>query len=316
VGTIDPAGELRLDRGEWLRASATSGPVSVTLWQADSVAEGVWRDNLGQLAALGVLLGALAGAAGWLVASALSRPFHRLALAAEALGRGRFDLDLPTSSVPEVRALSGALARSAAQLERNLTRDQAYLSEASHQLRTPMAGMRLELDELVLRSDLHPDARDGVEQVRDQLDRLEHALDERLARAKAARGMYDDVRVSLDSLARTASDTWTEALASRRVSVQASVDGDLDLQLTPGPVEQVLDLVRADLEESARGAVTLRIHGAGEQVSLRVTAEPRRDGIAPDRPRLKSVRLMVDALAGRCVGDPVAGGLRVWLPRR
>lgn len=316
IATVGLPDERRMDADGWLRASATSGPVSVTIWQSDAVVQEVWRDNLAQLAALGLLLVALAGAAGWLVASLLSRPFHRLAMAAEALGRGRFDLDLPTSKVAEVRALTGALERSAAQLERNLTRGQAYLSEASHQLRTPMAGMRLELDALVVRSDLDPEARAGVEHVRDQLERLEQTLDERLARARAARGMFDNVQVSLDSLARAAADAWTEALASRRMTVQASVDGDLDLQLTPGPVEQVLDLVLADLEESGRGTVALRIHGTGEQVSLRVSADPRRDGIPQDRPRLKAVLLMVEALAGRSVGDPVAGGLRIWLPRR
>ena len=73
---------------------------------------------------------------GFLMALLLARPFRQLAGAAGQLGRGRFDLDLPRTDVPEAKAISHALLTSAGQLQERLASEQSFAEHASHVLRT------------------------------------------------------------------------------------------------------------------------------------------------------------------------------------
>ncbi|HRD61866.1 MAG TPA: hypothetical protein PL137_13235, partial [Nocardioides sp.] len=82
------------------------------------------------------------------------QPFRQLAVAAGQLGRGRFDLDLPRTRIPEARAIRDALLTSAGQLQERLTSEQAFAEHASHVLRTPLTGLRLELEDLAGRPDV------------------------------------------------------------------------------------------------------------------------------------------------------------------
>ena len=301
---------------EEVSAQASSGSTTVTLRQASDVVRSIYLDNVGPVVAVCLVLIGLAGALGYVLAARISAPFQRLAAAADALSRGRFDLDLPTSRIPEVRAVAGSLQASASRWQHELDRDQDFLKDASHRLRTPMTGMRLELEELQLRDDLDQDVRTTVDRSIQSLDHLQELTTGFFAVARAARGSYDGVRVTLQQLAQQTANAWVSGLAERDVQVKVTVDGDVEQPLTPGPVEQVLDLLLADLAHTARRAVTLTLAASPEQVTLGVHADPRSPAQRPLDSRLESVRQMVAVLGGRTAGDPVAGGIRIWLPRR
>jgi signal transduction histidine kinase len=194
-------------------------------------------------------------------------------------------------------------------------RDHEFLEDASHRLRTPVTGLRLELEELGLRRDLDPEVRDTVERSVATLDHLDELTTGIFAMARAGRGAAEERQVALEDLARQTAQSWAMDLADKRMDLSSSVDGDLTLSVTPGPVEQVLELVLADLLRSARGKVTLAFHGSTERLTLQVAAEPQPD-LGARGPGPELVQQMVDALAGRCSGDVLSGGLRVWLPRR
>lgn len=295
---------------------ARSGSTTVTLRQAPGVVRSIYVDNVGPVIAVCLLLLGLAGVLGYVLAARISAPFQRLAGAADALARGRFDLDLPTSRMPEVQAVAVSLQASASRWRRELDRDQDFLKDASHRLRTPMTGMRLELEELQLRDDLDPDVRTTVDRSIQSLDQLQELTTGIFAVARAARGTHDEVRVTMKQLAQQTANGWASALSERDVQVSVTVDGDPDQALTPGPVEQVLDLLLADLRQSARGAVALALAVSPEQVTIQVRAEARNAGSRTRVTGPDQVQQMVEVLGGRCTGDPVAGGIRIWLPRR
>ena len=114
-----------------------------------------WRGMLGldpaSLVMLLLLVALAAAAAGYAMSRWLSAPFTRLATAAGMLGRGRFDLDLPESRIPEAQTVTSALQASASALRDRLSREQQFSTHASHVLRTPLTGLRLHLDELAAR---------------------------------------------------------------------------------------------------------------------------------------------------------------------
>jgi methyl-accepting chemotaxis protein len=122
AGTDDPA--------EDMSARARTDGTTLTLSQSDQVIRDIVGRDTGSIAALFLLIAVVAGIVGFVIASALSSPFQRLAVAAGNLGRGRFDLELPRTRIPEARAISTALRTSALQLEDRVHRERDFAEHA------------------------------------------------------------------------------------------------------------------------------------------------------------------------------------------
>lgn len=264
-----------------------------------------------------VLLGAAAilalalPAAMWLARS-VTRPFRELAVAAEDLGRGRFDVSVPDSSVPEVREIGAALTCAARTFEWRMREQRHFLEQTSHTIRTPLTGIRLELEDLLQRS--HDDqVRDSVRFCVEQVEKLDRDADTLLAWARnwtdAGQPLAD-----LGTVAVHVTDRWAHHLADYDSEFRSFLHGDGAVQVNPGIVEQVLDQVLAVVIEHGHGAVQLSLTGADRMVCIEVTADG--PALAED-PRLQRARLFAETVGGTVEGALFSrSGLQVLLPGR
>lgn len=271
-----------------------------------------------QLSLLAVtILVALAGALGYLVARHLARPFQALAGAAAALGRGRFDLNVPHSSVREVNAISHALEDSAAELRRRLSREQALAEHTSHALRTPLTSLRLELEDLRTHEALPAEVAAAVERSIGRIEQLDAVTGE-LVELTRGTSLLHGAEIPLGELAAATAQRWADELAQRGRAVSVSVEGDLETSYTPGPVEQILDLVLVDVMRRSSGPVQLAYDaGAGDHLRIDIgwigVPAPRTPA---DRGQpLLRARAVATALGGRLDEDDEAG-LTILIPRR
>ena len=292
------------------------GETMVTVRQSSMVISDLVGRNMGALAALLLMLLLFAGAVGFVLAGYLSRPFVALAESAEALGRGRFDLELTKSSIPEAVAIATSLMASSARLEDSIKRDRAFFHHASHVLRTPLTGMRLELEELSMRNDLGDDVRRTAARCVGEVQRLDGVVDDLLEFARG-RSLVAGAEISLATLGSRIAQHWRDRLPET-IEVRAYVDGGGDARLTPGPVEQLLDHVLADVTATAAGPVSLRFAGQPEHVRIRIEGGRARTGAkAKDRAGADSAKAMVEALGGRLSGEVLSeAGVEILLPRR
>lgn len=267
------------------------------------------------LLALLALMALVAGLVGYVVARALSEPFRKLAQAAAALGRGRFDLDLPRTRVPEARAIAQALESSAAQLKERLTREREFGLHASHVLRTPLTSLTLHLEELVGDPTLSEDARGSARDCLRAVGQLNRAAGEIVD--LSGRGvLVAGAALPLREVATAVAQRWADQLDPAGRSLSAAVDGDLELLFTPGPVEQVLDVVLREVVLPDRGDVRLVLEGGANRLLVDVTCTDRSGSHAPRTRVGPQVEATLAALGGRVevsTGDAV---LRIHLPRR
>jgi signal transduction histidine kinase len=308
---------------------------TITVSESDAVVRDLVGRDLGSLVALLLLMAVVAGIAGFVIASFLSAPFQRLAKAAGHLGRGRFDVELPRSSIPEARAIATALRTSAMQLEDRVHRERDFAEHASHVLKTPLTGLRLELEDLTLRDDVPADVRATASRNLAAVEQVSAVASE-LVELSRRGSLVAGSELTLVDLATQLAQRWSDRLGPRNRSLTAAAEGNLALTYTPGPVEHVTDLLLADVVRRSAGGVRLVFHGEeGGHLRIHVEAEgPAEDGAAEraadrsgDRSgdhavdgdhldRVAQARTVVEALGGVVTGDTPAAGVDVLLPRR
>ncbi|WP_424466985.1 sensor histidine kinase [Pseudoclavibacter helvolus] len=160
-------------------SSAASGAVVLEVNQAAAKAQitGWWV--LVALAGALLLFALFAASQFW--TSWVLRPVRALDAAANALAEQR-EPDLAAATGPlELRRLSSSFARMSRGVEDALEQQRGFVAEASHQLRNPLAAIRLRID--ALPRDEADEAE--LEAVGSDLDRLEHVVDRMLVLADA-----------------------------------------------------------------------------------------------------------------------------------
>ena len=181
-------------------------------------------------------------------------------------------------------------------------------------LRTPIAGVRLELEELAEQPGLADDVRGSVLHSAAEMERLNGVIDTLLADSRK-RPLVAGAEIDLQSLAAQIGQRWREGVPDE-TSVRVFVDDGAQDRITPGPVEQLFDHLLADVVALDPREVALRFSGQGNYVRIRVTGLHSTRG-GGDAHALERALSVSDAMGGRINGDVMAErGLEILLPRR
>jgi two-component system, OmpR family, sensor kinase len=214
--------------------------------------EGVRRSRIViALVALSILL-AGAGVA-WALGSSLARPLAELAASAHRLGAGDLGARAPERGPPEVRETAEALNRMAEDLSRTLQAQREFVANASHQLRTPLTGLRLRLEAVEAGAEPGPELDAALKEV----DRLGTLIDELLLLARSSAAQPSGRSVDLGTHVREAAARWRPRAEEKGLSLEAA-PADVDAWADPSDVAMVLD----NLLENAL------VHAGGSRVRL------------------------------------------------
>lgn len=218
----------------------------------------------------GVVLG-IVFLASLLLARSMAKPLGDLEEAAVELGRG----DLATrAEVPkgpaELTVLAESFNLTAGRLEQLVGAQRAFIADASHQLRTPLAALRLRLENL--EADVHGAAAEDLEGALAEVSRLSRLVDGLLVLARAEQSASAPAPVFVDEVIDGRCEAWDAFAAEKHVLVEASIDGAPVALVTPGRLEQVIDnLLNNALEVAPAGSsvrVTAGVRGASVEVRV------------------------------------------------
>lgn len=207
----------------------------------------------------------------------VNRPLSRLAKAAQILSRGHAPAMLPETGPKEIRDLNTSFNRMARDIQQTQTDREIMLAGISHDLRTPLTRMRLEIE----MSGISEEARAAID---DDLAQIDHSIGQLMEYARPP---------SLQPSEASNVSTILSEMLERERSHTATLGGELRSSISPGLFARVspLDLTRAvsNLIENARrygrnadGQMLIKVSLQGEGNRLILDVSDQGPGIRPD----------------------------------
>ncbi len=296
-----------------IRHGAVVGAVRIT--QSVAAVHAAVRSavlGLGLLGLVVLLLGLLAGS---VIARQIARPLRRLEAVARQIAGGALDARADIEGSLEQRSLGTSFNEMADRVSRMVAAQRAFVADASHQLRTPLTGLRLRLEEaqaVGVSDAAAAELRAGAAEI----DRLAHTVDELLILSRAGERELPGEEIDLAVLAAGAVERWQSAATKRGIGL-ALLTGEAaatTVWCSRPDLERALDaLIENALVYSESGtSVTITPLAGGLEVSDQGPgiSEPERERIFE---RFARGRAAENQVPGTGLGLPIARQLmRTW----
>ena len=238
-----------------LRAGRPIGAVRVT--QSNAAVTHATNAAILRLALLGgvvLLLGAIAGG---LIARETSRPIGRLEDAARQVEGGDLSVVAPVEGSKEQRSLARSFNSMTRRLGKLLRSQQDFVADASHQLRTPLTGIRLQLEEV--RDELPPGDPRVVELdagIR-EVDRLAGIVNELLILSRVGERRMPTEEIEVPDGIDEALVRWEKAAGEAGIALEHVQAGEAaSCQCARSDFDRVLDsLIENAIRYSPPGSI-------------------------------------------------------------
>jgi two-component system sensor histidine kinase TctE len=194
-----------------------------------------------------------------------TQPLERLRQ--RLLGRRPGDLspidvrEVPEEVAPLIEAFNGVMER----LSTTMRAQERFIADAAHQMRTPLAGLRTQL-EFALRQKDPADLRASLERIRSSVERATRMISQLLSLARSQSETPPKFEpVDLNALAREVTQEWVEQALAKRI--------DLGFEGAPGPA--MVEGSRLLLHELLNNLVdnAVRYTPPGGRVTARVAVD-------------------------------------------
>jgi len=150
-----------------------------------------------------------------------------------------------------------------ARLERLVAGQRDFVADASHQLRTPLSGLRLRLEEARAASD-DPEVHEEIDAATAELDRLAAIISELLVLSQAGEVDAPPERLDLDDAARRAAARWDGTDGGRVRAVEAAADAPA--YCPAADLDRVLDALIENALRYGGGDITVVARPGGVEV--------------------------------------------------
>jgi signal transduction histidine kinase len=237
-----------------------------------------------RLALIGVAVIAAGLALAWFLAGTVARPVRRLVAAADRLGDGDLDARASEGGPRELDTLARAFNRMAETLTANVAAQRDFVANASHQLRTPLTGLKLRHE--AIRSE-GGEAAEQAAKADLEVDRLGALVDDLLELASASSSEPDGRSVDLGEQAARAVERWRTPAEQAGQTLRLEATAAAGVWADPADVAHILDnLIENAVRYSPAGSDIIVTASSG-QAGPYLSVSDNGPGIPPaDRDRV------------------------------
>lgn len=269
-----------------------------------SITRKMWL-TLGSAAGLVLLAVSLLGAQ---LARSVTRPLRDLKAGVSKLAEGILTEQVRPRGPREVRDLARSFNHMATRLIQLADAQRRFVADASHQLRTPLTGLRLRLENLA--AGIGTTGKADVEGALAETRRLSQIVEGLLLLARTESTERASVDVDPDRVLTDRVQFWTPVAEENSIALRMGHVDSVALRAIEGHVEQILDNFIANaIEVSPAGStITVTAHRIGDSLELHVLDEG--PGMtAPDLERAFDRFWSGKSDPGSGLGLPIARGL-------
>jgi two-component system sensor histidine kinase TctE len=187
---------------------------------------------------------------------------------------------VPEEISPLVRSLNDMLAR----LSQSIQLQKRFIADAAHQMKTPLAGMRMQ-SELAMRQSDRKEIQHSLEQLSKSSETATRMINQLLALARAetqeAQAMPFE-KIELTELSRHVVQEWVQAAMTRRIDLGFEAENvELSIRGNPTMLREMLNnLIDNALRYTpALGSVTVRVQADNKQRQAILEVEDTGPGI-------------------------------------
>ena len=208
-----------------------------------SAIDSIVRERLRVVFITGALTLLVAVISAFWLASVFTRRLRGLTAATEQLASGDLTTRVPSvdGGAPEIRSLEHAFNTMATRLQTLVESQQAFASDASHQLRTPLTALRLRLENTANVVADPAATSEAIDQAINEVQRLQVLVDGLLALARLEGSAIAREHVDVNRVLSERDELWAPLAAERSVTLRIDVPGALRVSAVPNALEQILD---------------------------------------------------------------------------
>lgn len=203
------------------------------------------------------------------ISTRLSKPVRLLSEAVEKIGSDSEPHAVPKLSVPELDSVGRSINLSNERIAQLVARERAYSSEASHQLRTPIAGMKANIEAEL--SFPRSDSKLVLLETLSDISRLETIVSEllSLARQEVPSHSIDVIEVLSDAV-----EGWRSKFKNRaRPLIFIQPDKKLVVDGNPLALRHALDVLLDNALIHGTGTTTIECDSDANHVSIKIENE-------------------------------------------
>jgi two-component system osmolarity sensor histidine kinase EnvZ len=190
------------------------------------------------------------------------RPITRLAIAADNFGRGVDSENFRPHGATEIRKAARAFITMRERIRRQLRTRTDMLSGISHDLRTPLTRMKLQLAMLPEDVSTRPDMREAIEELDNDVQQMQHMVQEYLDFARDE-GREETTRVNLSELLADVVNDYKRMQQDVSLTIESMPEIDLRLSSSRRMMHNLID---NGLRYGKRCHLTLRKVGSYAEI--------------------------------------------------